>query len=75
MADNFTGDQVQGVFGKFVPVLDDAISGGDFSGDNVQGVFGKFVPVLDEAAGAVGVVAGIRNPFGGPMVLRNPLGA
>ena len=53
MADNFTVNQVQGVFGKFVPVLDEAVSGGDFSADNVQGVFGEFVPVLDEAAGPV----------------------
>lgn len=55
MADNFTQNQVQGVFGKFKPILDDAITGGDFSGDNVQGVFGEFKPVLDEAAGVVGV--------------------
>ena len=48
MADNFTQNQVQGVFGKFVPALDEA--GGSFSDDNVQGVFGKFEPVLDEAA-------------------------
>ena len=53
MADNFTGNQVQGVFGKFVPVLDEAVSGGEFSAGNVQGVLGKFVPVLDEAAGAI----------------------
>ena len=48
MADNFTQDQVQGVFGKFVPVLDVATV--VLTADNVQGVFGKFVPVLDEAA-------------------------
>jgi len=53
MPDNFTGDQVQGVFGEFVPVLDDAIAGGTFSANNVHGVFGEFVPVLDEAAGVV----------------------
>ena len=52
MADNFTPDQIQGVLGKFVPVLDEAVSGGDFSADNVQGVLGKFKVVLDEAAGA-----------------------
>jgi hypothetical protein len=54
MADNFTGDQVQGVFGEFVPVLDDAIAGGNFSANHTQGVFGEFVPVLDEAAGGGG---------------------
>ena len=48
MADNFTGNQVQGVFGKFVPVLDEAL--GDITDDNVQGVLGKFEVVLDEAA-------------------------
>jgi len=53
MADNFTADQIQGVFGEFKPVLDDAVAGGDFSADNVQGVFGEFKPVLDEAAGVV----------------------
>ena len=57
MADNFTGDQVQGVFGKFVPVLDQA--GGDPSANNVQGVLGRFKPVLDEVAGA-GVTASIQ---------------
>jgi len=59
MADNFTQDQVQGVLGKFKPVLDDAVPGGDFSQDNVQGILGVFKPVLDEAAGAappVGIV-------------------
>jgi len=54
MADNFTDDQVQGVFGEFKPVLDPAISGGSFSADNVQGVFGEFKPVLDPAAGTGG---------------------
>ncbi|MEK0324761.1 MAG: hypothetical protein QQN63_03575 [Nitrosopumilus sp.] len=50
MADNFSGNHVQGVFGEFTAVLDESVS---FSQDNVQGVFGKFMPVLDEAAGAV----------------------
>lgn len=49
MADNFSDNHVQGIFGEFVPVLDESVS---FSQDNVQGVFGQFVPVLDEAAGA-----------------------
>lgn len=50
MADNFSQDQVQGVFGEFKPVIDTAVTP---SVDNVQGVFGEFVPVLDEAAGVV----------------------
>jgi|AP95_1055475.scaffolds.fasta_scaffold387899_2 hypothetical protein len=52
MADSFSGDQVQGVFGELVPVLDSTVS---FTADQVQGVFGELVPVLDEAAGAVAV--------------------
>ena len=51
MADNFTKNQVQGVFGKFVPVLDKA-GAATFSANNVQGVLGSFDVVLDEAAGA-----------------------
>ncbi len=51
MADNFTRNQVQGIFGEFVAVLDEMIEGGEFSADNVQGIFGEFIPVLDEAAG------------------------
>lgn len=50
-ADNFTANQIQGVFGEFTAVLDEAVSGNAFSGNNVQGVFGQFVPVFDEAAG------------------------
>ena len=50
-ADNFTAKQVQGVFGQFVPVLDNAVGGDGISQNNVQGVFGQFVPVLDEVAG------------------------
>ncbi len=49
MADNFSQDQVQGIFGEFKPVIDTSVTP---SADNVQGVFGEFVPVLDEAAGA-----------------------
>lgn len=51
MADGFTADQIQGVFGQFKPVLDDAVAGGNFSSNNVQGVLGLFKPALDEAAG------------------------
>lgn len=53
MADNFSGNHVQGVFGKFTPVADETVAS---SADNVQGVFGQFKPVLDEAAGAAGVL-------------------
>jgi hypothetical protein len=51
MADNFSQEQVQSVFGGFVPVMDETV---DFSQDNVQSVFGEYVFVLDEAAGAAG---------------------
>jgi len=64
MADSFSSDQVQGVFGEFVPVLDGTVS---FTEDQVQGVFGEFVPVLDEAAGAAavtGLVAGSLSLMG-----------
>ena len=47
MADSFTANHIQGVFGKFVPVLDFATNAA--TADNVQGVFGQFAPVLDEA--------------------------
>ncbi len=50
MADNFSQDQIQSVFGEFVPVIDESVA---TSSDNFQGVFGEFVIVLDEAAGAV----------------------
>ena len=49
MADNFSANHIQGVFGLFKPVIDDAV---DQSANNWQGVFGLFEPVLDEAAGA-----------------------
>ena len=54
MADNFSQNHVQGVFGEFKPVLDESVA---FSQNNVQGVFGKFKPALDEAAGVVPPVA------------------
>ncbi len=52
----FTADQVQGVFGEFVTVLDPTVA---FTADQVQGVFGQFVPVLDAAA--VGITAAISG--------------
>lgn len=59
MADQFTVNQVQGVFGEFKPVLDDAVI---YSVNNIQGVFGEFVLVLDEAAGG-SVEEEIIGPF------------
>lgn len=50
MADSFTSDQVQGVFGRFTGVIDETVT---FSDDIVQGIFGEFKPVFDEAAGVV----------------------
>ena len=44
----FTANNIQGVFGEFVPVLDNAIGS---TANNVQGIFGEFVPVLDATAG------------------------
>ncbi len=52
MADNFSANHIQGVFGKFKPAVNETVA---FSADNFQGVFGQFKPVLDEAAGAVAV--------------------
>ena len=56
MADNFSANHIQGVFGVFKPVIDDAV---DQSADNWQGIFGLFKPVLDEAAGAVAPPAAV----------------
>lgn len=53
MADAFTSNQVQGVFGQFKPVLDYTTV--TVTANNVQGVFGQFEPVLDEAAAAAGL--------------------
>ena len=50
MADEFTTNQVQGVFGEFKAVLDFATV--TVTANNVQGVFGEFKSVLDEAAEA-----------------------
>ena len=52
MADNFSANHTQGIFGKFRPVADESV---DDSANNFQGIFGEFKPVLDEAAGAVAV--------------------
>ncbi len=49
-ADEFTANQVQGVFGEFKAVLDFADV--TVTAENVQGVFGEFMAVLDEAATA-----------------------
>lgn len=49
----FTQDQVQGVFGEFTAVLDEA--GGTLTSDQVQGVFGEFTAVLDEAQVSVAI--------------------
>ena len=56
MADEFTSNQVQGVFGQFKAVLDFATV--TVTENNVQGVFGEFKAVLDEAATA-GVVSSV----------------
>ena len=55
MADSFTANHVQGVFGEFKPVLDYATN--DPTADNVQGVFGLFMAVLDAAGAAVAAAA------------------
>ena len=52
MADSFTANHVQGVFGEFKPVLDFATNAA--TADNVQGVLGLFEAVLDEAGAADG---------------------
>ena len=67
-----------------------ALSGGsvtdstlDGTGNNQGGIFGKSKLGTDNAEvhgvwtmdDGISAGAGIRNPFGGPMVLRNPLGA
>ena len=52
MADNFSQNHGQGVYGEFTAVLDETVA---FSQDQVQGVFGSFLPALDESAGVVAV--------------------
>lgn len=47
MADSFTTNKTQGVFGEFKPVIDESV---DDTADSFQGIFGEFKPVLDEAA-------------------------
>lgn len=41
------GDRIQGIFGKFKPVLDPTLT---VTNDVMQGVFGKFQPVFDPAS-------------------------
>ena len=53
----FTQNQVQGVFGEFKGVLDDAVVGGNFSQNNVQGIFGEFDAALDDAAAVTGIAS------------------
>ena len=60
MADNFTQDNFQGVFGKFTFVIDETLP---LTNDNVQGVFGKFIPVADEAAVPDGNGGGLTIPL------------
>ena len=68
MADNFSQEQVQSVFGEFVPVVDETVAP---SGDNVQSVFGEFVFTLDEAAGAVpGPASFVSMEFYGAMQIK-----
>jgi len=55
LADSFSDDHSQSLFGEFSPVLDETVQ---FSQDNVQGVFGEFVAVYDDAAGAVSITEG-----------------
>lgn len=64
MADSFTQNQVQGIFGEFTAVLDEVDV--DFSDNNVQGIFGKFDAVLDEAAAAAAAagIASLRQIIG-----------
>ena len=59
MADNFTQDNFQGVFGEFKFVIDETLP---LTDDNVQGVFGEFVPVADEAASGVTPAASVFFP-------------
>jgi len=57
MADNFSVNKTQGVYGEFKPVIDESVAD---TVNSFQGVFGEFKPVLDEAAG---VVAGSALPM------------
>lgn len=40
---------LQGIFGKFQPVIDNSVATSD---EQMQGVFGKFQPVIDTTAAA-----------------------
>ena len=59
MADTFTQDNFQGVFGEFKFVIDETLP---LTDDNVQGVFGEFVPVRDEAASGATPSASVFFP-------------
>ena len=61
MADEFTANQVQGIFGEFQAVLD--YSTVEVTAENVQGIFGEFGAVLDEAATAGAVVTTTAYAF------------
>ena len=63
MADNFTAEQVHGVWGETTALFDIATTP---SADNAQAVWGEFTIVLDEAAGAAGSAARLLllNPSG-----------
>ena len=56
----FTANHVQGVFGEFKPVIDEA--GGTLTADQIQGIFGEFKAVLDNAQTAV--VAAVKDLIG-----------
>lgn len=58
MADNFSANQFQGIFGEFKPVVDETVTP---TANNWQGIFGLFKPVLDEAAGVVVGNVGVRH--------------
>ena len=72
MADSFTANQVQGVFGEWKPLLDEVDV--DFSDDNVQGLLGEWKSLLDEAAAAAvgaaptsNILGPLYGPLGGPI--------
>ncbi len=63
MADSFTADHIQGIFGRFTAVLDYATN--DPTVDNTQGLFGQFRPVLDEAGAAAAAGGRIMSSIAG----------
>ena len=42
MADSFTSDHIQGIYGEFTAVLDIALA---FTYENIQGIYGEFKPL------------------------------